>query len=138
MSERGIPYLSFVSDKDDKGMITQFLRLAAGTQLSLVHDAKKISQLYIRNVKSNGWIWSGKDISQNEHFLRPPTASDKEHGPDENALLNVLRSITVPLVNIPVVTAREMALEMRLAGCRNPVAKVGPSTPNHEQRPGMQ
>jgi len=82
-------YLSFVKDQEGKGMITQFLKAGSRTQLTLVHEAKKYPGFYIQNVKSNGWIWTGKDSLANEYFPAIDS-SNKKTWPDENTLSNVL------------------------------------------------
>ncbi|MEP6949669.1 MAG: hypothetical protein ABI863_10365 [Ginsengibacter sp.] len=82
-------YLAFVRDKVEKGMITQFLKAGSRNQLILKHEAKKYPGFYIQNVKSNGWIWTGKDSFVNQHFPAIDS-NNKKTWPDENALSNVL------------------------------------------------
>ncbi|MEO6546402.1 MAG: hypothetical protein ABIN94_00320 [Ferruginibacter sp.] len=82
-------YLTFVEERESKGMVARFLKAGSRTQLALMHEAKKYAGFYIQNVKSNGSIWSGKDSMINEHF--PLVDShDKKTWPDENTLSNVL------------------------------------------------
>jgi hypothetical protein len=70
-------------------MTSPFFRAGSITQVHLLHDAGAYPGFYVQNVKSNGWIWTGKDTATAQHFP-PVDTADKKTWPDENALSNVL------------------------------------------------
>ena len=82
-------YLAFLQDRKEHGHTDTFLAAGSHTQLHLLHHPETFASCYIRNVKSNGWIWTGKDSAVQQHFP-PVDTADKKTWPDENSLSNVL------------------------------------------------
>jgi len=82
-------YLAFLDDQRSKGMQTEFLKAGSRSQIRLLHHPDSYPACYVQNVKSNGWIWTGKDSSVQQHFP-PVDTTDKKTWPDENPLSNVL------------------------------------------------
>src|SRR5262249_4291543 len=80
-------YLSFVEDEKSKGMRYEFLRAGSPTQVHLMHQPALYKNFYVQNIKSNGWIWTGKDSSTEQHFP-PIDTADRKTWPDENPLSN--------------------------------------------------
>jgi hypothetical protein len=82
-------YQDFINAESKKGMQALFFKAGSASQVRLQHNAANYSNFYLQNVKSNGWIWTGKDSSVIQHF--PPIDSlNRKTWPDENALSNVL------------------------------------------------
>ncbi|MDN3550877.1 hypothetical protein [Mucilaginibacter aquaedulcis] len=82
-------YQDFITAASKKGMQAQFFKAGSASQVRLQHQASSYPTFYVQNVKSNGWIWTGKDSLVVQHF--PPVDSlDRKTWPDENALSNVL------------------------------------------------
>jgi beta-lactamase superfamily II metal-dependent hydrolase len=50
------------------GMKAESLRAGRDDQIALIHNPKKFPSFKIRNVKSNGTIWTGKGTETIEHF----------------------------------------------------------------------
>jgi beta-lactamase superfamily II metal-dependent hydrolase len=82
-------YLAFLADEKGKGMKMEFLRAGSRTQIRMVHEPMKFANCYVQNIKSNGWIWTGKDSSAEQHFP-PIDTADRKTWPDENPLSNVI------------------------------------------------
>jgi hypothetical protein len=82
-------FLSFLSYRRGIGYSDGFFQAGSRSQLHLVHQAGRYPDCYIQNVKSNGWIWTGKDSTVRQHFP-PVDSADRKTWPDENALSNVL------------------------------------------------
>ncbi|HZE86201.1 MAG TPA: hypothetical protein VE035_17900 [Puia sp.] len=82
-------YLAFIKARQSKGMTAAFLRAGSRTQIRLLLHAADYPGCYVQNVKSNGWIWTGKDSAVEQHFLHVDTAN-RRSWPDENPLSNVL------------------------------------------------
>ncbi len=82
-------YQSFIKAQQQKGMQTLPLKAGVTSQLTLQHYPKQFPGFYIRNAKSNGLIWTGKDSSVQQHFAAIDPAN-KKTWPDENTLSNVL------------------------------------------------
>lgn len=80
-------YLAFVAAR--KGMTTEFLRAGSSTQIHLLHAPGKWAGCYVQNVKSNGWIWTGRDSMVRQHFP-PVDPNDRRTIPDENPLSNAI------------------------------------------------
>jgi hypothetical protein len=76
-------------ENKQRGMQVQSLRAGSRSQIALQHKPAAFPQFYVRNVKSNGWIWTGKDSAVAQHFP-PVNESDTKTWPDENSLSNVL------------------------------------------------
>jgi len=82
-------YQDFINTESKKGMQALFFKAGSVSQVRLQHHAGSYPGFYVQNVKSNGWIWTGKDSSVVQHF--PPIDSlNRKTWPDENALSNVL------------------------------------------------
>jgi hypothetical protein len=81
-------YISFVQSAPN-GLKNEFLRAGSATQIHLLYDAAAYPSFQIRNLKSNGLIWTGKDSATLQHF---PAIDLKNPGswPDENTLSNAL------------------------------------------------
>jgi len=82
-------YLAFLRSSREKGMTTPGFQAGSATQIHLLHHPGAYPGFYVRNVKSNGWIWTGKDSVVLQHFP-PIDTADKKTWPDENTLSNVL------------------------------------------------
>jgi len=82
-------YLAFVSDQEAKGMKAGFLRAGSRRQIRLVHEPEGVPGFWVQNVKSNGWIWTGKDSTVKQHFP-PIDTSNRKTWPDENPLSNAI------------------------------------------------
>jgi hypothetical protein len=82
-------YLAFVAAGRQKGMVAGFIKAGSTTQIRLLHNAAAYPSCYVRNVKSNGWIWTGKD-STAEQYFPPIDTANRRTWPDENPLSNVL------------------------------------------------
>jgi len=82
-------YLAFTKDEQQKGMAVPFFKAGSTTQIRLLRHPAAYPAFYVQNVKSNGWIWTGKDSSVTQHFP-PIDPADRKTWPDENALSNVL------------------------------------------------
>ena len=82
-------YLAFVEDKKKHGMSVQYFKAGSRDQIRLLHHPAAFPACYVQNVKSNGWIWTGRDSSVAQHFP-PVDTADRRTWPDENPLSNVL------------------------------------------------
>ena len=82
-------YMSFLDDRRSVGYADTFFRAGSRSQLHLLHHASKYTDCYVQNIKSNGWIWTGKDSTVQQHFP-PVDTADRKTWPDENSLSNVL------------------------------------------------
>jgi hypothetical protein len=82
-------YLSFLDDERSKGMRTEFLKAGSRDQIKLLHHPAAFGTFYIRNIKSNGWIWTGADSGVRQHFP-PVDTADRKTWPDENPLSNAI------------------------------------------------
>lgn len=82
-------YQAFIRQASAKGMQLQYFTAGSPTQVHLLHQAGKYKDFYVQNVKSNGWIWTGKDSAVAQHFPAVDSLNPKTW-PDENALSNVL------------------------------------------------
>src|SRR5687768_13442551 len=69
------------------GMKAQSLRAGRDDQIVLLHDSKKFPEFKVRNVKSNGSIWTGKGSETFEHF----TPYNDSINISENPLSNAIR-----------------------------------------------
>ncbi len=82
-------YFNFLSVHEQKGMKVAGFKAGSRTQIKLAHHPEKYPSFYVRNIKSNGQIWTGKDSSVISYFpeidpMRP------ESWPGENELSLVL------------------------------------------------
>jgi len=81
-------YISLIQSAPN-GLKNEFLQAGSATQIHLLHAAADYPSFQIRNLKSNGLIWTGKDSSVLQHF---PSIDLKNPGswPDENTLSNAI------------------------------------------------
>jgi hypothetical protein len=82
-------YIAFLDDRRNHGYADGFLQAGSRTQIHLVHQAGRYPDCYVQNVKSNGWIWTGRDSAVEQHFP-PLDTADRKTWPDENSLSNVI------------------------------------------------
>jgi hypothetical protein len=82
-------YLAFVAARETKHQSTEFLRAGSRSQIKLLHHAAAWPACYVRNIKSNGWIWTGADSTVMQHFP-PVDTADRTTWPDENPLSNAI------------------------------------------------
>lgn len=78
-------YFGFILEKQAKGLAMQQLKAGSNKQINMLYDAKAFPSFFVRNVKSNQWIWSGKETEVVQHFPDIDTA-DRKTWPDENSL----------------------------------------------------
>ena len=81
-------YLSFISSAPN-GLKSEFLKAGSATQFHLLHNAAAYTNFQIRNLKSNGLIWTGRDSSVIQHFP-PVSPGNPASWPDENTLSNAI------------------------------------------------
>ncbi len=84
-------YIRFVKwNVEHKGVQAEQFRVGANDQFSLVHHPEKYPEFEIRNLASNGQVWTGVGNNVRNHF--PPLASLPENQyPGENACSNAFR-----------------------------------------------
>jgi beta-lactamase superfamily II metal-dependent hydrolase len=78
-------YFNFLEQQQKQGMKMAAWKAGSRRQIQLLHDAAGYPSFYVRNVKANQWIWTGKDSSVVQHFPAVDT-SDRKTWPDENSL----------------------------------------------------
>jgi hypothetical protein len=79
-------YLSFAAwQQKEKGMVWQPLQAGSRSQLQLTHKPAQYPDFYIRNVKANGTIWTGKGGQVTDH-LKAGQVLDSKGGFNENPL----------------------------------------------------
>lgn len=78
-------YFSFIAAQQQRGMRTAGLRAGSNKQIALLRDAQSFPSFYVRNIKSNQWIWTGIDSSVSTPFPNWDSA-DRKTWPDENSL----------------------------------------------------
>lgn len=78
-------YFSFIAAQQKKGMSISALKAGSDKQIVLQYDAPAFPAFQVRNVKSNQWIWTGKDSTV---FTPFPgwDSTDRRTWPDENSL----------------------------------------------------
>ena len=82
-------YFSFIKERDKSKLITTTLRAGSGKQIQMRYKTSSYPNFFVRNIKSNGRIWSGKDSSITEHFPMFRRDDPRTH-PTENALSQVI------------------------------------------------
>lgn len=82
-------YLAFLDSRRQQGLPDGFLKAGSRSQIHLLYHPDRFPGCYVQNVKSNGWIWTGKDSSVQQHFP-PVDTADRKTWPDENSLSNAL------------------------------------------------
>lgn len=78
-------YFAFIKEKQQQGMKMAPLCVGSDRQLVLLRDAAAFPAFSIRNLKSNGDIWTGKDSATYQHFPGF-NKTDRSTWPDENSL----------------------------------------------------
>lgn len=78
-------YFSFLQYQIEKGFKIDSFRAGSKTQISMKHDPASFPGFFVQNVKSNQFIWSGKDSSVQNVFPQY-NATDRTTWPDENSL----------------------------------------------------
>lgn len=82
-------YRAFIETQKSNGLIAQSFSAGSKVQIRLLHNADKYPDFYVRNIKSNGHVWIGKDTgTQNILPLFDP--GNFKNWPDENSLSLVL------------------------------------------------
>lgn len=78
-------YHRFVQHHQELGMKPALFKAGSRSQVVLQHKPKNFPEFYVRNIKANGLIWTGKDSTTIQHFPPIDTANSKTW-PDENTL----------------------------------------------------
>jgi hypothetical protein len=78
-------YFRFIAAQQKRGMLVQGFKAGSASQIQLKASPAKYPTFTVRNIKSNGLIWTGKDSAVREHFTQY-NALDKKTYPDENIL----------------------------------------------------
>ncbi len=71
------------------GLKNEFLQAGSASQIRLLYAPARYPSFLVRNLKSNGLIWTGKDSSTAQHFP-PVNLQDAHTWPDENTLSNAI------------------------------------------------
>lgn len=78
-------YFAFITAQQQLGMKAAQVKAGSTTQVRMKNKPAPFPGFYVRNVKSNGWIWTGKDSSVMQYFQ----GADKNNPrslPGENGL----------------------------------------------------
>ncbi|MBC7947266.1 MAG: hypothetical protein H7Y42_05255 [Chitinophagaceae bacterium] len=78
-------YLAFQREKISSRMRVENLAPGSRQQIRLLYEPVAFPTFHVRNVKSNQWIWTGKDSTFKSHFPEIDTAV-RATWPDENSL----------------------------------------------------
>jgi len=81
-------YRSFINAAPH-GLKNEMLQAGSASQIHLVHSAAAYPDFQIRNIKSNGLIWTGKDSTAAQHFPDIDLKNARTW-PDENTLSNAI------------------------------------------------
>jgi len=81
-------YIAF-SQTAPNGLQHAFLQAGSRSQIHLVHAPANYPSFQVRNIKSNGLIWTGKDSTTAQHFP-PIDLHNNKTWPDENTLSNAI------------------------------------------------
>lgn len=82
-------YFSYVNQREKEKLAIGNLQAGSRTQIHLKYDSRRYPDFFVRNIKSNGKIWTGKDSSASENFPMF-RRDDQATFPTENALSQVL------------------------------------------------
>ena len=82
-------YFSFINERHKSKLITTNLQAGSRKQVHMRYKMSSYPNFFVRSIKSNGRIWSGKDSSITEHFPMFRRDEPKTH-PTENALSQVI------------------------------------------------
>ncbi len=83
-------YINFVKWKTDHGVIAEQFRVGANDQFKLVHYPALYSNFEIRNIASNGNVWTGFGNHTRNHFPSLESIS-KDEIPGENQCSSAIR-----------------------------------------------
>jgi hypothetical protein len=78
-------YFAWLDESMKRGMKASSLRAGSYRQLALQNKPSSFPSFFIQNIKSNQWIWNGKDSTVFAHFPSVDS-SNKKTWPDENSL----------------------------------------------------
>ncbi len=78
-------YFQFIKEKTEKGMRMAALKAGSNQQIILLKDPKAFPDFFVQNIKSNQWIWTGKNSSVIQQFPTVDTSGERTW-PDENSL----------------------------------------------------
>lgn len=78
-------YFLFTQTQTARGFEVAQCVAGSITQIRMQYNGKDYPEFYVRNLKSNGKIWTGKDSSVFEYFP-PVDPADSKTWPDENSL----------------------------------------------------
>ena len=81
-------YIAFLHAAPN-GLKNAFLKAGSASQIRLLHAPANYPSFQVRNIKSNGLIWTGKDSTAAQHFPAIDLANNKTW-PDENTLSNAI------------------------------------------------
>ena len=81
-------YISFLHAAPN-GLKNEFVKAGSASQIHLLYNANSYPSFQVRNIKSNGLIWTGKDSSVQQHFPAIDPNNSKTW-PDENTLSNAI------------------------------------------------
>jgi hypothetical protein len=82
-------YFSFINQRDKEKLVTTQLQAGSRNQIRLQYNNSQYPEFFVRNIKSNGRIWTGKDTSTSEYFTMFKR-DDPTTYPTENALSQVI------------------------------------------------
>jgi glycerophosphoryl diester phosphodiesterase/beta-lactamase superfamily II metal-dependent hydrolase len=84
-------YLTFIKTQEErKGMQAAKLQVGSRSQISLQYKPQQFPEFHVRNVKSNGTIWSGVGEETFEYLPDPESLPLKQR-PGENPCSNAIR-----------------------------------------------
>jgi len=82
-------YFSFANHRQTQKLATGNIQAGSRSQIRLQYDNSRYPDFFVRNIKSNGRIWTGKDTATTELFPMFRRDDPKTH-PTENALSQVI------------------------------------------------
>ncbi|HRQ49725.1 MAG TPA: hypothetical protein PLR74_04265 [Agriterribacter sp.] len=82
-------YFDFIAAQQQKGMQAAQLKAGSKSQIQMKYHPRQYPSFYVRNVKANGQIWTGKDSSV-AAFFPPIDTANPRSWPSENGLSLVL------------------------------------------------
>lgn len=82
-------YFSFINQREKEKLANGNIQAGNRSQIHMRYNSSRYPDFFVRNIKSNGRIWSGKDTSTTEQFSMFRVNDPKTH-PTENALSQVI------------------------------------------------
>ena len=82
-------YLAFITYRENKKLTNGNVQPGSRTQFRMKYDSSRYPSFFVRGIKSNGRIWTGKDTSTMELFPMFKRTDTATH-PTENALSQVI------------------------------------------------